>query len=123
MVQGQAKVRMGRPFGAIGRRSGCMGGSGLGSGTSAVLLLNCSPLSIVCREKVNNAVLFEKQVYEKLLVEVPKYKMITPSILSDRMRIGGSLARAAIHELAAKGLIRPLVKHSKQLIYTRATGA
>jgi small subunit ribosomal protein S25e len=75
------------------------------------------------REKVNNAVLFEKQVYEKLLVEVPKYKMITPSILSDRMRIGGSLARAAIQELAAKGLIRPLVKHSKQLIYTRATGA
>ena len=75
------------------------------------------------REKVNNAVLFEKQVYEKLLVEVPKYKMITPSILSDRMRIGGSLARAAIQELAAKGLIRPLVKHAKQLIYTRATGA
>ena len=80
-------------------------------------------LCVLCREKVNNAVLFEKQVYEKLLVEVPKYKMITPSILSDRMRIGGSLARAAIHELAAKGLIRPLVKHSKQLIYTRATGA
>ncbi|GAX76493.1 hypothetical protein CEUSTIGMA_g3938.t1 [Chlamydomonas eustigma] len=74
-------------------------------------------------EKVNNAVLFEKPLYEKLLVEVPKYKMITPSILSDRMRIGGSLARAAIRELASKGLIRPLVKHSKQLIYTRATGA
>ena len=73
------------------------------------------------REKVNNAVLFDKAVYEKLLVEVPKYKMITPSILSDRMRIGGSLARAAIRELAEKGLIRPLVHHSKQLIYTRAT--
>ena len=58
---------------------------------------------------------------EKVLVEVPKYKMITPSILSDRMRIGGSLARAAIRELAEKGLIRPLVHHSKQLIYTRAT--
>ncbi len=88
----------------------------------------CIRASLACplrprREKVNNAVLFEKSVYEKLLVEVPKYKMITPSILSDRMRIGGSLARAAIRELAAKGLIRPLVKHSKQLIYTRATGA
>ena len=76
-----------------------------------------------CREKVNNAVLFEKSVYEKLLAEVPKYKMITPSILSDRLRIGGSLARAAIKELHSKGLIRPLVKHAQQQIYTRATGA
>lgn len=49
--------------------------------------------------------------------------MITPSILSDRMRINGSLARAAIFELAAKGLIRPLVKSAHQLIYTRATAA
>lgn len=65
--------------------------------------------------------LFEKATYEKLLAEVPKYKMITPSILSDRLRINSSLARAAIWELSAKGLIRPLVKHSKQLIYTRAT--
>merc|ERR1712199_47908 len=29
-----------------------------------------------------------------MLVEVPKMKMITPSILSDRLRINGSLARA-----------------------------
>lgn len=75
------------------------------------------------KEKVNNAVLFDKGAYDKLLAEVPKYKMITPSILSDRLRINGSLARAAIRELATKGLIRPLVKHHTQLIYTRATGA
>jgi len=29
------------------------------------------------KEKVNNAVLFEKPVYDKMLAEVPKYKMIT----------------------------------------------
>ncbi|MGF2470434.1 eS25 family ribosomal protein, partial [Ralstonia pseudosolanacearum] len=75
------------------------------------------------KEKVNNAVLFEKAQYEKLLAEVPKYKMISQSVLSDRLRIGGSLARAAIKDLEAKGLIKPLVKHSKQLVYTRATGA
>eukprot|EP00798_Chlamydomonas_sp_ICE-L_P002144 gene2144-18193_t len=73
--------------------------------------------------EVNNAVLFEKAQYEKLLAEVPKYKMISQSVLSDRLRIGGSLARAAIKDLEAKGLIKPLVKHSKQLVYTRATGA
>jgi small subunit ribosomal protein S25e len=82
-----------------------------------------SLLSLARREKVNNAVLFDKGTYEKLLAEVPKYKMITPSILCDRLRINGSLARAAIGELAGKGLIRPLVKHGQQLIYTRATGA
>lgn len=75
------------------------------------------------KEKVNNQVLFDKGTYDKLLAEVPKYKMITPSILADRLRIGGSLARAAIRELSAKGVIRPIAKHSSQLIYTRATGS
>ncbi len=44
---------------------------------------------------------------------------VAQSILSDRMRIGGSLARTAIKHLAEKGLIKPLVKHAGQLIYTR----
>jgi len=68
-------------------------------------------------------VLFDKPVYDKMLAEVPKYKMITQSILSDRLRINGSLARAAIQELHSKGLIRPVVMHSSQQIFTRATQA
>ncbi|KAK6923886.1 Ribosomal protein S25 [Dillenia turbinata] len=39
------------------------------------------------KEKVNNMVLFDQGTYDKLLSEVPKYKLITPSILSDRLRI------------------------------------
>ncbi|XP_023522962.1 40S ribosomal protein S25-2-like, partial [Cucurbita pepo subsp. pepo] len=39
------------------------------------------------KEKVNNMVLFDQGTYDKLLSEVPKYKLITPSILSDRMRV------------------------------------
>ena len=73
------------------------------------------------KEKVNNAVKFEQAAYDKCLAEVPKYKMITPSILSDRLRINGSLARATIAELEKQGIIRPVCKHSSQLIYTRAT--
>lgn len=38
--------------------------------------------------------LFDQSTYDKLIAEVPKYKMITPSILSDRLRLNGSLARA-----------------------------
>lgn len=39
------------------------------------------------KEKVNNMVLFDQASYDKLLTEVPKYKLITPSILSDRLRV------------------------------------
>ncbi|THG18129.1 hypothetical protein TEA_005747 [Camellia sinensis var. sinensis] len=62
------------------------------------------------KEKVNNMVLFDKATYDKLLSEAPKYKLITPSILSDRLRVNGSLARKAIRELMARGLIRMFVK-------------
>ncbi|KAK9808254.1 hypothetical protein WJX73_003932 [Symbiochloris irregularis] len=74
------------------------------------------------KEKVNNQILFDKATYDKLNSEVPKYKMITASVLSDRLRINGSLARAAIEQLLQKGQIRPVVKHARQAIYTRATG-
>ena len=49
--------------------------------------------------------------------------MISPSVLADRLRINGSLARAAIRELVSRGLIKPLVQHHNQMVYTRATGA
>ncbi|CBI37675.3 unnamed protein product, partial [Vitis vinifera] len=75
------------------------------------------------KEKVNNMVLFDQAAYDKLLSEAPKYKLITPSILSDRLRINGSLARRAIKELMARGLIRMVSSHSSQQIYTRATNA
>lgn len=98
--------------------------------------------------------------YDKLMAEVPKYKMITPSVLADRLRvspnsstqsqvfdcmytlsylvlmprphqwftlctmavqINGSLARAAIRDLAEKGTIRVVSKSGHQEIWTRST--
>ena len=38
-------------------------------------------------EKVNNAVLFDQTTYNKLLSEAPKYKQITPSVLSKRLQV------------------------------------
>ncbi|KAF2300815.1 hypothetical protein P3X46_000039 [Hevea brasiliensis] len=73
------------------------------------------------KEKVNNMVLFDQASYDKLLSEVPKYKLVTPSILSDRLRINGSLARRAIKDLMARGAIRMISAHASQQIYTRAT--
>jgi small subunit ribosomal protein S25e len=39
------------------------------------------------KEKVNNAVLFDQATYDKMLTEVPKFKQITPSVLSERLRV------------------------------------
>ncbi|PXF48583.1 40S ribosomal protein S25-4 [Gracilariopsis chorda] len=73
------------------------------------------------KEKANNLVLFDQDTYEKLYKEAPKYKLITPSVLAERLHINGSLARMAIKELMAKDEIRMVLQHSSQLIYTRAT--
>lgn len=48
-------------------------------------------------------------------------KLITASGLVERLKVNGSLARAAIRELEEKGLIRKVDAHHAQVIYTRAT--
>nr|ALS04403.1 40S ribosomal protein S25 [Acartia pacifica] len=73
------------------------------------------------RDKLNNLVLFDKGTYDKLYKEVPSYKLITPSIVSERLKVRGSLARRALIELAGKGLICQVVSHRSQMIYTRVT--
>merc|ERR1711893_374000 len=50
------------------------------------------------RDKLNNLVLFDKATYDKLMKEVPSYKLITPSVVSERLKIRGSLARFALKE-------------------------
>merc|ERR1712072_357184 len=75
------------------------------------------------KEKANNAVLLDKATLEKLNAEVPKYKMITPSILVDRMRVNGSLARYCINMLWKEGKIKPVSKSRAQWIFTRDTSA
>ena len=85
---------------------------------------HCPPFSRACaqvREKLANLVLFDQKTLDKLIAEVPKLKLITVSVVSERLKIGGSLARAALKELLDKGLIRVLSYHAKQAIYTRAT--
>ncbi|XP_023669446.1 small ribosomal subunit protein eS25 [Paramormyrops kingsleyae] len=73
------------------------------------------------RDKLNNLVLFDKATYDKLCKEVPNYKLITPAVVSERLKIRGSLARAALQELLGKGLIKLVSKHRAQIIYTRNT--
>jgi len=66
-------------------------------------------------------VLFDKPTYDKCVKDLPQYKLITPAIICERFKVRGSLARSLIRELVRRGLIRAVVKHSRQEIYTRAT--
>merc|ERR1712110_618459 len=75
------------------------------------------------RDMLNNAVLFDQATYDRLMKEVPLFKMVTVSNVSERLKVNGSLARRAIAHLAKEGHIKPIEKHSSQLIYTRAVAA
>merc|ERR1712060_1012880 len=73
------------------------------------------------RDKLNNLILFDKPTYEKLYKEVPTFKLITPSVVSERLKVRASLARVALEEMQEKGLIKEVDRHHAQRIYTRAT--
>ncbi|GAA6022921.1 hypothetical protein JCM11491_006629 [Sporobolomyces phaffii] len=73
------------------------------------------------KDKANNAVICDKPTYDRIMKEVPTFKMISQSVLVERMKINGSLARVAIAHLEKEGLIKPLIHHRAQLVYTRAT--
>ncbi|CAB3410047.1 unnamed protein product [Caenorhabditis bovis] len=73
------------------------------------------------RDKLNNMVLFDQATYDKLYKEVITYKLITPSVVSERLKVRASLAKAGLKELQAKGLVKCIVHHHGQVVYTRAT--
>merc|ERR1739848_318056 len=64
------------------------------------------------KEKANHLCLFNADTYNKLLKEVPKYKLITLSVLVERFNINGTLACEAIKYFLQKKLITPILKHS-----------
>nr|AAX48901.1 S25 [Suberites domuncula] len=72
------------------------------------------------RDKLNNLALFDKATYDKLYKEVPNYKLITPSVVSERLKVRVSLANKALAEMAGKGMIREVFTHHAQRVYTRA---
>ena len=88
------------------------------------------------REKLNSKVLFDEDGWTRLLAEVPKMKLVTPSALCERLKVNASLARAACRYLqevlisisllthimgVQEGKIVPVEIHNKQWIYTRNT--
>merc|ERR1719343_24678 len=72
------------------------------------------------KEKLANLVMFDQATYDKMLKEIPKTKLITTAVVSERLKVNGSVARQAIRHLEEKGLIQPVGERSaSMLIYTR----
>jgi small subunit ribosomal protein S25e len=72
------------------------------------------------KDKAQHAVLLDKNISDKLYKDVQSYRLVTVAVLVDRMKINGSLARQCIRDLEEKGMIKPVITHSKMKIYSRA---
>lgn len=70
------------------------------------------------KDKAQHAVLLDKATSDKLYKDVQSYRLVTVATLVDRLKVNGSLARKCLKELEEKGLIKPVVKHSKMQIYS-----
>lgn len=75
------------------------------------------------KDKAQHAVILEQEKLDRILKEVPTYRYVSVSVLVDRLKIGGSMARVALRHLESEGIIKPVSKHSKQAIYTRAVAS
>lgn len=63
------------------------------------------------KDKLNNAVFLDPKLYDKVVKEVPKLLSITRSILSEKYKVNGSVARGIMRDLHSKGLIRQVGEH------------
>ena len=69
---------------------------------------------------MQNASYFSKELYDKLLTDIPKLKVITTAIVSDKLKVMGSLARKGMLELVRLGKIKLAGDHiSGMSVYTR----
>ncbi|KAG8218283.1 ribosomal protein S25 [Butyriboletus roseoflavus] len=73
------------------------------------------------KDKAQHSVICDKATYDRVMKEVPTWRFISQSILIERLKVNGSLARVAIRHLEKEALIKRIVHHSGQLIYTRVT--
>ena len=70
------------------------------------------------KDKAQHAVVLDKPTFDRILKEVPTFRFISQSILIERLKINGSLARVAIRHLEKEGQIKRIVHHSSQLVYS-----
>jgi len=75
------------------------------------------------KEKVNNTVFWTKASWEKCQKDiVGKEAFLTPSVISEKLKVNVSLARAAIKQLEEEGKIAPYndERHSKYGLFVKS---
>ncbi|CDK26991.1 unnamed protein product [Kuraishia capsulata CBS 1993] len=75
------------------------------------------------KDKAQHAVILDQEKYDRIMKDVPTFRYVSVSVLVDRLKIGGSMARVALRQLEREGIIKPVLNHSKQQIYTRASAS
>ena len=65
-----------------------------------------------------NNVILDKPTYDRLFKEAASYKLVSVSVLIERLKINGSLARIALKDLESKGIIKEIETHHGQKIYS-----
>jgi small subunit ribosomal protein S25e len=73
---------------------------------------------LAVKDKAQHSVMLDKATSDKLYKDVQSYRLVTVATLVDRLKVNGSLARQCIKDLEEKGMIKPVVKHSKMKIYS-----
>ena len=70
------------------------------------------------KDKLNNAVFLDAKSWENISKTAPKLQALTVSIIADKYKVNGSVARRILTELHSKGLIRQAGDHhSKFTLY------
>merc|ERR1711953_70842 len=73
------------------------------------------------KDKLDNDVFLDQKRFDKIAQEMPKILCITRGILCEKFKVNGSIARAMIKEVAARGEIKLVGdSHSKFDLYTGA---
>lgn len=73
------------------------------------------------KDKAQHHITLDQPLYDRIMKEAATYKLVTVSVLVDRLKIGGSLARVALKDLESKGIIKQVIGHSKQYTYSKYT--
>ena len=70
-----------------------------------------------CKERTNNSAFFTEAIWTKLQKDIlNSSKYVTPSMLIDKLKINGSLARQALKHFQQEDLIRPVSDYSHRMI-------
>lgn len=71
------------------------------------------------KDKAQHHVILDQPLYDRVFKEAGASKFFTVSVMVDRLKVNGSLARRALKALEEEGIIKPVITHSKQKTYTR----